>query len=503
MVTNKTTVILNCFTLVTREITLYKDSENKEYSSDLIKTIIKVFEKESKPLLGGETDLVDNMLDLLSRVVDDTDNFDVETIIDNLNIVLKDHQVILNTAIKNISKEMSLAGLKSSIVSMRNQLNKYYREVQIRKKISKASYDLLTDKFEGTFKEYIDTFLRDIDTLNSKVSDKTPGLVAEIDIDDESMDSVLSTVKDLVSGMGKLKTGWKDINVMLQGGFTRGNMVMINALPHHYKSGIARSFFMQIARHNIPMMLDKDKKPLVVYISFEDDADVFINEMYKYLYFEEFAKVPDMDTVTVTEMKQYMTARLRVNGYHVKMLRVNPAEWTYKDLFNYILKLEALGYEIHGLVLDYLAKLPATGCIGKGGVEYRDLFDRVRQFCSPKKITVITPHQVSTEAKQLIRNGETHLNLPKLIAEKGYTEISKQLDQVVDVELCIAKAMMNRKPVLAIQRGKHRGAGIIDEKDKYKILKFPYKAPIPPDIDKEDEILADDPMDSLDDLFAA
>ena len=57
------------------------------------------------------------------------------------------------------------------------------------------------------------------------------------------------------------------------------------------------------------------------------------------------------------------------------MIRVNPSEWTHRDLFNYVLKLEADGFEVHATFVDYLAKLPTTGCnvSGPSGTDFRDM----------------------------------------------------------------------------------------------------------------------------------
>ena len=486
MIKDKTNTLTKCIILLCREMDLYKDADNKDYSIDLVKTIVELFSRESKPLLGGETVLIDSLIELLNSMVNDIESYDLTSVVDSLSMLMKDHQSLFNSVSKSLNKELTESGLKKSIVSVRIQLNNYYREIEVKKRISRANFELGSGKFEGNFKDYIDGLVLQLDSLNTKVSEKTPGVVTEIDIEDDSMTEVLSSVKSLDEGSGKMKTGWKELNTMLGGGWRRGEMAMIESLPHNYKSGLSQSLFLQASRHNQPMLIDKNKKPLNIYISFEDDAEVFGAFMYKYLYFEEHRKLPEIDNVTPTEMHKYMKERLKVNGFHVKMLRINPTDWSFKDLFNYILKLEADGYEIHQCIIDYLSKLPPTGCIGKGGVEYRDLYDRCRQFFSPKKITLITPHQVSTEAKQLIRNGISRLNFVKEIVEKGYTELSKQLDQVVDIEIAIAIAYMNKKPVLTMQRGKHRGAGILDDKDKYQILKFPYKAPIPPNIDDVD-----------------
>lgn len=259
---------------------------------------------------------------------------------------------------------------------------------------------------------------------------------------------------------------------------------------------------MQIPMYNVPRMIDTTKKPLVLYISFEDDAEVFGGFMYKYLYSSEHGTLPDLTDITPAEIQEYMKEKLKINGYHIKMLRVNPAEWTYKELFNYIIYLESQGYEIHACLVDYLIKMSVAGCVGKGGTEYRDLFDKCRQFFSVKKITFITPHQMSTEAKQLVRNGTNKLNLVKEVVNKGYTELSKQIDQVVDIELCIAKALLNKRWVLTMMIGKHRGAGIIPDEHKYQILQFPTGMPIPPNINNDDYKPITSTKSDEDDLFA-
>lgn len=104
-----------------------------------------------------------------------------------------------------------------------------------------------------------------------------------------------------------------------------------------------------------------------------------------------------------------------------------------------------------------------------------------------KNILLISCHQLSTEAKQLIRNGVPGIDFVKEIANKGYYEGSKQLDQVVDLELHqhIAK-ISNNKFYLTVQRGKRRYPEIIPEDKKYFMLPFPEKIPcIPPNIDYE------------------
>jgi len=99
-----------------------------------------------------------------------------------------------------------------------------------------------------------------------------------------------------------------------------------------------------------------------------------------------------------------------------------------------------------------------------------------------KRILFITAHQLSTEAKQLLRAGLKGSEFLEEIAGKGYTEGSKQLDHVADVEILMAKAYLNRKPYIFLQWGKDRRPGIVTDDKKSFHIPFPKNAPIPHDI---------------------
>lgn len=477
---------IKCVTLIFRELKLNRDSKNPDYSTELIKEINSIYTDDSQPTaLGPKALMSDSLQDLCSNIINNIDGYTEDVVIDNLNMILKDDKSTLSSIISNLNKEMNNSALKRSIVSLRIQLKNFAKEVVIKKKISKASYEVNLNKNISII-ELAKTLAMDLDLLTSSSGDSIPGIVNEIDIEDSSMVNAINSAKDMLDGSSKLQTGFVELNTMTQGGFARGNSIVINALQHEYKSGLVQTLAMQIPMFNKPHMIDMEKKPLILYISFEDDPEVFITFMYKYLYSSEHGINPDMSTISSEEIQAYIKEKIKINGYHIKMVRVNPSEWTYKELFNYVLHLESLGYEIHACIVDYLIKMSVAGCVGKGGTEYRDLFDKCRQFFSVRKITFITPHQMSTEAKQLVRNGENKLKFVKEVAGKGYTELSKQIDQVVDIEICIAKALLNKKWVLTMYIGKHRGAGILDDNDKYQVLAFPFKMPIPSNVDKPD-----------------
>jgi hypothetical protein len=284
---------------------------------------------------------------------------------------------------------------------------------------------------------------------------------------------------------GIMRTGWQGLNRMLQGGFRRGEMVAVGALQHNFKTGFSLSIFEHVALYNKPFMLDETKKPLLLRISFEDPLTLNMPFLYRNIYENETGEKAVLKGRKTSEMAAYVMEKLKVNGFEIMMLQVNPTLWTYKNIQNKILELEAEGYEIHMLELDYLAMVPTTGCTeGPAGDAMRDMYRRIRNFTAPKRITLITPHQLSSEAKMLMRqSGE---NFVQEIANKGYYDGCKRIDQEVDLEIYIHIVKVNGKSWLTIQRGKHRLVNITPDEYKYCVLPFEDIGDIRVDINGDD-----------------
>jgi hypothetical protein len=150
---------------------------------------------------------------------------------------------------------------------------------------------------------------------------------------------------------------------------------------------------------------------------------------------------------------------------------INPSLWTYRDICNKIIELESEGYEVHMVMMDYLIKIPTTGCDqGVAGTDILNLYERINNFMGARNIAFITPHQLSTDAKMMIRDGRT--DFVKELVGRGYYMKSKQIDQVVDLEIFIHIEKVNGKSYLTIQRGKHRIIEQTPDEFHYCVLPF-------------------------------
>lgn len=489
--------------LISAIVLLYRERENGKEdeinSGELVKSILSVSKGKKRELgyyEGGVIDLNKDVVDFINKMIDDTSLYnDATTLLGELKILFKDNTAYYDSIKDQITAEMTDGGRKRSTNTLRNKLHKYYNEMTIVNHLNRLSFNLSNGKVEKSIQEDLMAILPELEALCKKTRTNDPGLMDTLSL--SSTDDIANVQKKLLEEKeegGVLKTGWKQLNKMIDGGFYKGETTMMCALQHNYKSGFTQSLVMQVARHNKPRMKDPEKKPAIMYISLEDDIEKILKFMYRYLFYNENKELPDgtdqdLTMLTPDQIREYINTRVGRTGYEVILLRADPALWSYHDIISTINRYEANGYEVHALFIDYINKLPTIGCENNGvpGNAIRDLWNRLRNVCSARRIALCSPCQLSTEAKILTRNGVSDLNFVKEIAGKGYLEGSKQIDQVVDLEIYLHKAKLNRKPVLTVQRGKHRGHPILPEDALYFILPFPPGAPILENINGESE----------------
>lgn len=486
-------ILISCLVLLYRE-SILAQTEEIDDSKELIKSVLTFNKKSKKILMGGGTDSQSELFNIVKSMAMNDSVYDLDTILIELVTVLKNDQNLLENIKTQLEQQMTTGGLKRSVLSLKNKIVTYYKELSIIKVISEASYVLNNGKEEESITNYANKVIADLEAYCSNVKINDPGLVDKIVLSSkDDFEKVGEKIKAENAEGGILKCGWRQINKMTQGGFRKGETVILGALQHSYKSGFTQSLVMQLARYNKPFLKNKNKKPCIVYISLEDEIMNVLKFMYRYLYFNENNKLPDktdddIGLLSAEQLQEYVLKRLGINGYEVILYRGDPGQWTYKNIFNVVTELEVQGYEIHACFVDYLAKLPTTFCdtTGPTGTAVRDLFNRCRNFFSKKEILFFTPHQLNTEAKALERSQLSSKAFLEEVAGKGYTEMTKQIDQVVDLELYIHKTKLeDRSYVLNVRRGKHRVPSILDDNDLFCTLRFPYKAPIKEDVNDE------------------
>lgn len=318
-----------------------------------------------------------------------------------------------------------------------------------------------------------------------------PGIVSRVDLTDlESLGDCLNKAQSEMGNEGAIRFGWQGLNRMFgsTGGARRGEQAVLLALQHKFKSGTILKMFYNHAVYNKPFMLDPTRKPLLVRMSFENSATLDVVSLYKDWVEHETGLPVDIRSVTVTEAAAYIKAKMDACGYNSHLLQIDPTDFDYRDMFKIIDDYEKDGFEIHQLNMDYLAMINKKGLAqGPAGVEFRDLFRKVRNRCLRSSIFNVTPHQLSTEAKVLTRGGGD-ADFVNEVAEKGYYDSCRTIDQEVDIEIYQHIVKHQGEAYLTLRRGKHRKPGVISESDKFCIYKFNSSllGNIPDDVDGPD-----------------
>lgn len=466
-------------------------------NDDLIRTVIESIDTKDQNYKFLGVNIIGKLKKFCLELINDEDPIVLETFLPQLKLLMDMDDSLYESVEEQIKQEHSEATNKRIITSNVKFLNNYFREKSALDILNRMTYDLKFNRGKiKNFGEYLQNSLSELEPFTlTMTSIKDPAMVNEVDFEaPESLDEVFNEVKNLNNNNSIYKLGWQATNRMLQGGIRRGEVVGVEALQHKYKTGFTLSMFCDIAKYNSPIMtqdeIEAGKKPLLLRISFEDNLTNNLQFMYQYLKASdgEVVKPKDLIDTPIQDMRQYVIDQLTKTGFSIKMMRIDPSQWTYNSVFNKILELEAQGYSVHVLMLDYLFMLPTTGCIqGPSGTDKRDMLRRVRNFCSARHCAFITPFQLSTEAKTLLRNGVPDHKFVEEISEKGYTADCKQVDQELDVEIYVHLFNHNKKKMLSIGRGKHRIPTVIPEEDKYFYMMFPdLNVPVLPDLGRED-----------------
>lgn len=470
-------LLVKCITL------LYREAELKQgnYSTELCRSVIdniKIPEASIMDVQSGREVIValrSTVLWMMEQNI--TNGFDKIQLLQRVRINTKDDTYLYNAIVEGIEPALNVDELKKQILSYRSSLKRFIDNQQINSIILQSFQKLSFNTEEIDYR----SFVRDVYTklepfTHDIVIDKHPAIVDSISFDDpEGMEKLLTRAKETISLDGVIKTGYQAINRMLgeHQGLRRGETVVVGALQHNFKTGFTLNLFKHAALYNKPYMRDPSKKPLLVHVSLENELEMNILWLYANIKENETGEPCDTSLVNVSEAKEYVIQKLTQNGYHIKMMRIEPSLCRYHDFFDMLTTYESEGYEIHLVVADYLSMMNKEGLAHSGatGTDIRDLYRRTRNFCAPRGITFVTPHQLSTEAKNLVRMGVN--NFVQEIANKGYYEGSKQIDQEVDLELYIhIEKVKGKGSFLTVQRGKHRKTGITPEDDLYTVLPF-------------------------------
>lgn len=491
---NDLLLLVKCITLLYRE-SLLKDKDNS--TKDIVRSVLSNI-KSVETFLGVTKDqeILTSLKNTTLEMVNYEDDhvYNKHDLLQQLKINCSTDENTYDSLANAINDELSEEDNKKLIINIRKALNNNFKTKKIEEilNIKANEFKFKRDKIKNVGK-WLTELISELEPYQSDSKEKDPSIIDEINImnDKEGMERIYGSVKEENLGTNGFICGFQDVNKMVGGKFRLGELWTLNGLQHNYKTGFSLTLFKQFCLYNTPVLRDPTKKPLLLRISFEDSLASNFHYLYKNLWENETGQVlkdKDLEEIDIKVISEYVKTRLTATGFHVAMLHVNPTDWTFRDIFNTVLKYESEGYEVQLLMVDYLTKISKVGCTqGASGQDVRNLYERIKGFIAAKNILFITPHQLSTQVKDLVRDG--YNDLVKRLPGGGWTADSKQIDQIVDGELFFHIETVKGKEELngsyfTLQRGKLRRINQVDENDLFRVYKFVKKGVIPDDLDK-------------------
>jgi len=473
---------------------------NGSDSRILIKDLITRLDRLSKPINSEKSTMIDNLKRYLFESMENFEqhSFDLGIMKQELKL-LTNNKELVELLSKDLEVKKEKEEIQQIILRYRDIIKRFINTLKLKEVSIKLAKDIRSKKITN-LDSYLDNLNEEISELRSGFSEDDPAIKNRFSLTHDNIKQKIETMQDEVNNGLLLKTEFVRLNKILDGGFRRGELVTVTARDHGYKSGFSRSIFLQLLK-NKPVVMDKNKKPLLILLSLEDTDKQILKFIFEYFKScdGETTKIYD---VSLEEAVNYIIGKLyEEDGWNIEILNVDPSNWGFKDVFNMIEDYESKGFEVIGLLVDYLSLLNKIGCKGTGvtGSETRELFRRIGNYCRAKDILFITPHQASSALKTLLDNGVKDQDILREVYGRGYFADTRQIGQEHDIGILIHPCIVGDDKYLNVAVDKHRGF-VIDYSKAFWYYKFPkYNMPIPGDNGKDKAITSLD--DAEDDIF--
>lgn len=465
------------------------NSHNKDYVKEVIEALPK---SDTTTDADWSKVIYDELRSFASELasISDDDYPHISEVLQQVKITCRD-EIHLYDALQATLEGLNDVSYEEKgelIQAMRKSLLRYMKETKAMTIMKEYQKKLLFSQGRNDVIEVMREMSDKISPYIERGEDKDPATISAVNFDDlDGLTSAFKDAIDKVSSEGVLSTGWQGLNRMLGnvGGIRRGDLGLIGALQHNFKSSMMMCLLAHFVMYNKPHLLDKTKKPLIIFQTLENDISGNMQFLYKYIYENTTGMPADMSAVGHEDCALFLKDFFEKSGYKVLLKHTDVSEYSLSRAIAEVEALQAQGYEVIAWLIDYVNQIPKTGIEASvAGDDVRLLYRRLRIYCNRKKIACLTPHQLSSDAYKLSR--ENVDDFTRKVAYGGYYDGCRRLGQEPDLEFFIHIVKKGGKFYLDFQRGKHRYVDDTPDKDRHFSLAFQDIGSLATDIGKAD-----------------
>ena len=439
-------------------------------TKELLRTILKIYEQDSKTNPSIRTHTTKFCVVLLEDILRNDIKFeDREDLLpyllkfkNNANLNKEENTYLILERMINRERRLPKPKIDELRQKMSNSLL-FYEVFKIEKEMMELTQKCSMQEKVETQNEFFDNILSKAKELveafeGNKFLQSTDELNIE-KIDFSNKESIMRGIKSYKKFKTKgMPTGLKKLNKLFgrSGGPTRGESICINALMHNFKTGLLLHFARWLVKYNSPSTTS-DKKPLILFISLENEANMNLMELYKNAY-EVLARESAIGK-TDEEICDYVYEYFNDRGFTLIVERKIPEAFGYDEFVRTIEDYERQGYEIYGVLVDYMNNMKKFNSkVNRGDrpdLLLRALYSLMCNYTKNKNITLITAHQLNRGAADIANSGVIYP-----VKKFGANHLSDGMDPQREVDLVlfvhIEKNPLNGKTYLTVSWGKHR-----------------------------------------------
>jgi len=236
----------------------------------------------------------------------------------------------------------------------------------------------------------------------------------DFNINSDSARNVMSqTIHELNKPNNKLKTGLKQLNKMLDGGFENGRTYLIFGLPKGFKSGTLLNICIWTCKYNKDIETkDKNKKPCVLYVTQENSVRETMERIFVYSTGKSVKEYDEDEAMRI--IRDEIIGDSPVDLF-VKY-RPNKSISTV-DLNAMCDDLETEGYEVIMLVQDYTKRIRPSYVTGDLRIDLGTVVDEFTVIAKTRNIPLVSAGQLNREAYRILESA----------LQRGKTDIGKDL----------------------------------------------------------------------------
>ncbi|MDD3172080.1 MAG: DnaB-like helicase C-terminal domain-containing protein [Herbinix sp.] len=312
---------------------------------------------------------------------------------------------------------------------------------------------LLETKESGAFKSYAEISNALLDACKEYVN-KCRAIVSLEDVNEFSLadDSFVQTIEKVISNLNDpskiLYTGIRALNTLLSPGYLSGRLYTYLGLPGGFKSGLLLKSAIDIRKYNKNIVLkDPSKTPCVLLITMENTVEESVERLFNMTVGSE-SSMADMTTKQVVKtLKVDGEMNFEGNGDCDLRIRYYPnMSISTDDIYNIIDDLSDSGYEVIGLILDYIKRIRPSRRSKDEKEELKNVTNELKSIAVHYNIPVITAHQLNRESARIVDTAELH-NKSDATNELGRTHTGSAWEVIENSDFaCIINLVSVKQP---------------------------------------------------------